>query len=296
MRQVRRIADPAPSRLQYRMHRVWLTPAFWWCLRFGLPLLAVASLMVWTFANEDRRAGLYAWGHDIKRQIEERPEFMVTLLAVDGASDPVASEIRETLPIHLPTSSFDIDLEALQAEAARIPAVASADVRIRSGGVLEVLVREHVPVALWRNGEGLVVLSRDGTALGQIDRRAGRADLPLLAGVGADADVPEALAVLTAAAPFGARIRGLQRVGERRWDIVLDRGQVIQLPSADPVQAVERVIALNAAQSILARDIAVIDFRNTDRATLRLASGAVEALRAIRRIETGATHTGGTTE
>ena len=296
MRQVRRIADPAPSRLAYRMHRVWLTPAFWWLLRFGLPMLAVAALMAWTFANEDRRAGVYAWGQDMKRQLEERPEFMVTLLAVDGASDPVATEIRETLPVHLPTSSFDFDLEALQAEVAKVAAVASADVRIRSGGVLEVLVREHVPVALWRTADGLVVLSRDGTVIGGIDRRAQRADLPLLAGEGADADVPEALAVLTAAAPFAERIRGVQRVGERRWDIVLDRGQVIQLPSDEPVQAVERVIALNAAQSILARDIAVVDFRNSDRATLRLASGAVEALRAIRMIETGATHTGGTTE
>lgn len=296
MRQVKRIADPAPSRLAYRMHRVWLTPAFWWFLRFGLPMLAVAALMAWTFANEDRRASVYAWGHDIKRQLEERPEFMVTLLAVDGASDPVATEIRETLPVNLPTSSFDIDLEALRAEVARVPAVASADVRIRSGGVLEVLVREHVPVALWRTADGLVVLSRDGAVIGAIEQRAQRADLPLLAGEGADADVPEALAVLTAAAPFSERIRGIQRVGERRWDIVLDRGQMIQLPSEDPVQAVERVIALNAAQSILARDVAVVDFRNSDRATLRLAPAAVEALRAIRMIETGATHTGGTTE
>lgn len=296
MRQVRRTADPAPTRLQYRMQRVWLTPAFWWFVRVGLPMIAVALLIVWTFADQDRRMAVYAWGVDIKRQIEERPEFMVTLLAIDGASDPVATEIRGTLPVHLPTSSFDLDLEAVQAVVAQVPAVAAADVRIRSGGVLEILVREHVPVALWRSGNGLSVLSRDGTVIGQVESRALRADLPLLAGEGAEAAVPEALSILTAAAPFADRIRGVQRVGERRWDIVLDRGQVIQLPSADPVQAVERVIALNAAQSILARDLAVIDFRNSDRATLRLASGAVEALRAIRMIETGATHTGGPSE
>lgn len=279
--------DPAPSKLQYRMQRVWLTPAFWMFLKAGLPSLAIAALGAWVFANEDRRTAMIDWGHGIKRQIEERPEFTVALLAIDGASDPVATEIRETLPVNLPTSSFDLELEALQDEVEKVAAVASADVRIKPGGVLEVLVKERVPVALWRGDEGLRILSREGVEIGAVDRRAARADLPLLAGAGADRDVPEALTVLTAAHPFGDRIRGLQRVGERRWDIVLDRGQVIQLPAKEPVVAVERLIALDAAQDILARDIAVIDFRNSDRATVRLTADAVEALRAIRLIENG---------
>lgn len=285
MRQIRR--DPAPTKLQYRLQRVWLTPAFWVFLRFGLPAIVLAGVIGLTFANDERRQAVHAWVLDAKRQIEERPEFMVTLLAIDGASDPVASDIREILPVNLPTSSFDLDLEVLQREVAKVPAVASADVRIKSGGVLEVLVRERVPVALWRGNEGLEVLSRDGIAVGRVDRRAMRADLPLLTGRGAKDHVEEALALLLAAEPFGSRIRGLQWVGERRWDVVLDRGQVIQLPSDTPIRAVERVIALDRAQDILARDIAVIDLRNQDRATVRLTPQAVTALRVIRGIETG---------
>jgi cell division protein FtsQ len=109
----------------------------------------------------------------------------------------------------------------------------------------------------------------------------------LLAGEGANEEVAQALDVIAAAEPFHDRLRGLQRVGERRWDIVLDRDQVIQLPSEDPVGATERVIALDTAQNLLQRDIAVIDFRNRDRATVRLTQEAVAALRAIRMIETG---------
>ena len=286
MRPVKR-HDPAPSRLAYRMHRVWLTPAFWWFLRFGLPLVAVTLLAVWAFANDDRRMAIVAWGQDIRRQIEERPEFMVTLLAIDGASDPVAREIREGLPVHLPASSFDLDLEALRKEVLTVPAVEAAQVHVRTGGVLEVVVRERAPVALWRGPDGLSVLSRDGISIGTLESRAQRADLPVLAGEGANAAVPEALEVIAAADPFRHRLRGLQRVGERRWDIVLDRGQVIQLPSDDPVGATERVIALDTAQDLLQRDIAVVDFRNRDRATVRLTEEAVAALRAIRMIETG---------
>lgn len=279
--------DPAPSRLAYRWQRVWLTPAFWWALRFGLPMAAVTALAVWTFGSEDRRMSIAAWGQDIRRQIEERPEFMVTLLAVEGASDPVAREIRETLPVHLPVSSFDLDLAALRDVVREVPAVEAAEVHVRAGGVLEVVVRERSPAALWRGPDGLVVLARDGTMIGVLGARAARADLPLLAGEGAVRAVPEALDVLAAAEPFAGRIRGLRRMGERRWDIVLDRGQVIQLPAHDPVRAVERVIALDTAQDLLRRDIAVVDFRNRDRATVRLTEDAVAALRAIRQIETG---------
>jgi len=287
MRPVRR-ADPAPSRLAYRMHRVWLTPAFWWFLRSGLPMIAVTGLVVWTFSSEERRMAIHAWGADLKRQVEERPEFMVTLLAVDGASDPVASEIREILPVHLPASSFDLDLAGLREAVLEVPAVAAAQVHVRTGGVLEVMISERAPVALWRNPAGLSVLGRDGTVIGHVARRAERADLPLLVGEGVDRAVPEALAVLAAAEPFSPRIRGLRRVGERRWDIVLDRGQVIQLPSAEPVRAVDRVIALDTARNLLSRDIAVVDLRNRDRATVRLTEDAVAALRAVRMIETGA--------
>jgi len=287
MRPVRR-ADPAPSRLAYRLHRVWLTPAFWWFLRSGLPMIAVTGLVVWTFSSEERRMAIHAWGADLKRQVEERPEFMVTLLAVDGASDPVASEIREILPVHLPASSFDLDLAGLREAVLEVPAVAAAQVHVRTGGVLEVMISERAPVALWRNPAGLSVLGRDGTVIGHVARRAERADLPLLVGEGVDRAVPEALAVLAAAEPFGPRIRGLRRVGERRWDIVLDRGQVIQLPSAEPVRAVDRVIALDTARNLLSRDIAVVDLRNRDRATVRLTEDAVAALRAVRMIETGA--------
>lgn len=287
MRPVRR-TDPAPSRLQYRMHRMWLTPAFWFFLRFGLPMLALTAVAVWTFADEDRRVAIHDWGQDIRRQIEQRPEFMVTLLAVDGASEPVAAVIREGLPVHLPASSFDLDLEALRAEVLKVPAVEEAEVHIRAGGVLEVKVSERVPVALLRGPEGLALLSLDGTIVGTVERRVARPDLPLLAGQGAERAVGEALDIIATAEPFEDRLRGLLRVGERRWDVVLDRDQIIQLPSDDPVSALERVIALDAAQDLLARDISVIDFRNRDRATVRLTDNAVAALRAIRVIETGA--------
>ena len=99
--------------------------------------------------------------------------------------------------------------------------------------------------------------------------------------------MPQALDILAAAAPLADRLRGLVRMGERRWDVVLDRDQRIQLPETAPIIALEKVIALDKAQDLLARDISVIDMRNPVRPTLRLAEPALEELTRIRAIERG---------
>jgi cell division protein FtsQ len=125
------------------------------------------------------------------------------------------------------------------------------------------------------------MLDEGGHRVATLIDRAARPDLPLIAGSGADRAVPEALEVLAAAAPILKRARGLVRVGERRWDLVLDRDQRIMLPEQDPVRAVDRVLALDAAEDILARDFTHLDMRNEHRPTIRLSAGALDEFRRI---------------
>nr|MCW1950205.1 cell division protein FtsQ [Octadecabacter sp.] len=77
------------------------------------------------------------------------------------------------------------------------------------------------------------------------------------------------------------RMRGVVRMGERRWDVILDSGQRILLPTENPVPAFERVVALNQAQDLLERDVAVVDMRHPARPTIRLNEQAVANLRQI---------------
>ena len=102
----------------------------------------------------------------------------------------------------------------------------------------------------------------------------------------ADKAVPEALLILAAAEPILPRVRGLVRMGERRWDLVLDRGQRVLLPTDAPVKALERMIALDEAQDLLDRDVIAIDLRLQDRPVLRLAPFALGELRRARGIDT----------
>ena len=280
--------DPAPSRVSYRLQRLWLTPSFRRLLRVGLPLALVAGGLALYLGDAQRRADLVAKYHQIQREIETRPEFMVNMVAIDGATPPLAQAIRQTLALKLPQSSFDLNLPALRAKVDALDAVADAQMEVGVGGVLHITVVQRKGVVIWRSGDGLEMLDDTGHRVaGLVDRNA-RADLPVIAGAGADQAVPQALALLKAAGLLRQRIRGLVRVGERRWNIVLDRDQVIELPQTNPIEALERVLALDQAQKLLERDITVVDMRDEARPTVRLAPEAMKELKKMRQSEAGA--------
>jgi len=277
--------DPAPSRAAYRLHRLWLTPAVRGLLRVGLPVLAAAASVALWLGDDGRRDALAQRLADLRESFEQRPQFMVGTVAVSGAGALSAEAVAALLPDDLPKSSFDIDLDALRAALEQVPAVARADLRIVSGGVLQVQVAERVPAALWRGPGGLVLLDGAGRPLAFAADRAAYPALPLMAGEGAGEAVAEAMALWAAAAPVAHRVRGLVRMGARRWDVVLDRGQRILLPETAPVAALERIIALDQAREVLARDVTAIDLRLAGRPTLRMSAAAGQELRRIRALQ-----------
>lgn len=269
-------ADPAPSRWAWRLQRMMLTPGIRLALRAGVPFCITLVAGTWYLADEGRRGAIELAVAETRASIETRPEFMVNLMAVDGAKDELATFIRESLPLDFPVSSFDLDLDAMRATVSEISAVKSAAVRIRPGGVLQIDVEQRKAVALWRNDTGLALVDESGIYVAAATSRHARPDLPMIAGEGADSRVPEALELIQAAAPLGKRLRGLVRMGERRWDVVLDRDQRILLPVEEPLRALERVIALEGAQDILTRDVARVDMRLARRPTVQMTNEAAE--------------------
>ncbi|MEJ8560190.1 cell division protein FtsQ/DivIB [Yoonia sp. GPGPB17] len=273
--------DPAPSRLVYRYQRLMLTPGFRGTVRIGVPILLIAAIVGSWYSQPENRAELAARIEQTKQSFQQRPQFMVQSMNVTGGDLSVLTEVAELLPTAFPISSFDLDLEMIRADIEALDPIKSASVRVGQAGALEVRLNPRVPVALWRDGATLRLIDADGVQSGQIIARADRLDLPLIAGDGAEDNIEEALNLFAAAGPLIARVRGLVRMGERRWDMVLDRDQRIMLPGDDPVSALDRVIALNDAQDMLNRDVAVVDMRNTDRPTLRMNEEAADALRRV---------------
>lgn len=278
--------DPAPSKWAYRLQRMWLTPIWRVTFRVGLPCFLVAMSTTIYLRDDARRAAITQTFTDLTDAFQNRPEFRVGLVSVEGASPDLAEAIRARMDLKLPVSSFDIDLAALRQKIEAMDAVARADLKVRTGGVLEVAITERVPALVWRLDDRIEMLDDTGARVAGLTTRADRADLPLVAGEGADLAADEAMELFAVAAPIKARLRGLVRVGERRWDLVLDRNQKILLPEKNAVAALERLIALDKAEDLLARDILAVDLRNEQRPVLRLAPFALNEHRKALGIDT----------
>ncbi|WP_010140487.1 cell division protein FtsQ/DivIB [Oceanicola sp. S124] len=276
--------DPAPSRWSYRLQRFLLTPGYRLALRIVVPAVVCFGSVHLYMADEMRRDNVVAMVRGWKADFETMDQFMVRAMEVTNASPGTEEDIREIAELDLPRSSFHIDLAGLKETVESLPSVAEAALQLRDGGVLRISVVERVPVAIWRGIDGYDLVDPTGAVTGAIRSRSERPDLPVLAGAGQPAAIPEALALIAAAEPIASRLRGLERIGERRWDLVLDRDQRIMLPEEKSVQALERVLALDEAQELLGRDVLAVDMRLADRPTLRLTEGAVTDWRRIRSL------------
>lgn len=277
----RAIKDPAPSKWGYRLQRWMLTPAFVATLRVGVPVFLLAVMGTTFFSDQDNRDMISARLLGAKLAVQNRPEFMVGDLDVRGATPALEQQVDRVVQIAFPISTFNIDLEKIKGNVTALNAVKEATVKVGENGSLIVAVTPREPVAIWRDGEVLNLLDATGVFSGALANRVERPDLPLIAGEGAYAAIDEALTLFERAGPLGSRVRGLVRKGERRWDMVLDRDQHIQLPSDDPGKALDRIIALNEVHDLLDRDVAVLDMRNAARPTVRVTQEAANALRRV---------------
>lgn len=274
--------DPSPSRLAYRLNRLWLTPVIRGLVKYGLPLALTFGFAALWFSDAERRAELWNGLDGLRVSFENQAIFQVNALEVQSRSPEVVQGVEQLLTLNFPVSSFQLDPTELRARIEALDVVERASVSVTAGTV-RVRIDERIPAMVWRRGDGLNLVDAGGHRVARLGRRDARADLPLIAGAGAPDAIAEAQRLFAAAAPLQGRMRGLVRVGERRWDLVLDRGQRIFLPETDALAALERVLALDTAQQLLSRDIQVVDMRNPARPVLRLSQSAMQDLTQFRQ-------------
>lgn len=270
--------DPAPSRLLYRLERWWLRPLTRFTVRIGMPIMALLLLAVSAVRDPDVQDAAARTLADLRAQIAAHPALQVTTLRLEGVGAETEARMRAVLALDLPVSSMDLDLSQMQSAVMQLDAVRDAHVRVEAG-VLTITARERRPVIIWRTPTGLDLLDVTGARVDGLPRRADRADLPMMTGIGADTAIAEALELIRIAGPIRDRLRGLQRVGARRWRLVLTDNMTIELPEEAAAAALARVMGLHAGEGILALDLRAVDMRDSRRPILRLTPRALLEVR-----------------
>jgi len=271
--------DPAPSIVSYRLMRLLLTPRLRLILTLGLPSLFIFCGALVFFLNMNLQENIDVLKKDLKRLIVERPEFMIKVAAIDGASDELANEIREIIPLDFPVSYFDLDIKYLHKVVNDIPAVASASIKITVSGVLQIEVLERTPAFIWRKKNLLSVLDVNGNFIRLASSRLDYPELPLIVGEAANLAVSEVSSLIKDNQKFLEQVRAFIRVGERRWDLILDNNFRSMLHQREFLAAFDRIMLMNGSGSLFSGHLSSIDMRLIDRPTVRLRRVSMDTLR-----------------
>lgn len=276
---VRGNIDPAPSRIAYRIMRLLLIPRLRLIFTLGFPSLLIFCATLGLFINVNVWENISAIKKDLKLAFVERPEFMIKVASIDGSSDELANEIREILPLDFPVSYFDLDIKYLHKVVNEIPAVASAAIKISAGGVLQINVAEKSPAFIWRKDNVMWVIDETGSFIRIANSRVDYPKLPLVVGEAADLAVSEISSLMQANEYFKDHVRAFIRVGERRWDLILENNLRIMLPQREFLAAFDRLMLMNEAGSLLSGRLSNIDMRLVVRPTVRVDTVSVDPLK-----------------
>lgn len=271
--------EPGPAPWRYRLNRLWRRRSVRRAVTVHVPALAFAAAATLLASDPAVHAAVGAQVAAAREALTARPEFAIRRIEVEGASPMVRAEILASLTDAMGASSLRLDAAAVRRRVESLGWVASARVSLEAPEALRVQVSERAAAAVWRVDGEPVLIDRGGAVIEPAFSRRDHPDLPLIAGEGANAAVEEALAVLSVAGPLAPRVRGLVRVGDRRWNVALDHGLTLMLPAEAPVVAMAEAAALQAREGLFDRDLAAVDMRLPGAPVLRLTERGLRSLK-----------------
>lgn len=192
---------------------------------------------------------------------------------IEGESPEATATIQRAVQLYADQPMTSIDLDAVRQRVEQVGWVKDARVVRLLPNTLIVHVTEHDRLAVWQAGGQNRVIDSHGVVIAGAD--AGRyPNLPLVVGKGAEQAASEVLPLIAQRPGLQARVEALVRVDERRWDLRLKDGSLIQLPATDQDAALIQLDALDQRERLLELGFDRIDLRTPGEVAVRPSAGA----------------------
>jgi cell division protein FtsQ len=204
--------------------------------------------------------------------------FGISEIHITGNRRAPYDQVLAVLGMKPGQSIFSADLWSARDRLDRLDWIASAEIHRRYPDAIFVTLVEKRPFALWQPPADakveapILVVERNGHVITSHDVEKFR-HLPKLVGAGAPAAAAELVDAVQAHRAVAARTAAYARQSERRWNLILDDGVVVQLPETGwqkELDALERLIIDNG---ILEREVTEIDLRSPTHYFFLLKSG-----------------------
>jgi cell division protein FtsQ len=208
---------------------------------------------------------------DVKSGVDARfgaAGFRLKTIEVEGASPMATADIVKATGVYKNQPLLGLDLTALRKNVEQVGWVKDARVVRLLPDTLVISVVEHRQLAVWQHDGRQFVIDDHGQVIKEADP-ARFARLPLVVGEGAAEHAPEILPVIAQRPRLIGQMDALVRVDNRRWDVRMKDGSLIQLPADDVDGALMQLERLDQRSRILELGFDRIDLRNPDVVSVR---------------------------
>ncbi|HZZ67031.1 MAG TPA: cell division protein FtsQ/DivIB [Phenylobacterium sp.] len=194
--------------------------------------------------------------------------FRLKTIEVEGASPMATADIVKAAGVYKNQPLLGLDLTALRKSVEQVGWVKEARVIRLLPDTLVISVVEHRQLAVWQHDGRQFVIDDHGQVIKEADPSR-FASLPLVVGEGAAEHAPEILPVIAQRPRLIGQMDALVRVDDRRWDVRMKDGSLIQLPADDVDGALMQLERLDQRSRILELGFDRIDLRNPDVVSVR---------------------------
>jgi cell division protein FtsQ len=225
-------------------------------------MLLICVLVTGVFAGGYVRRAFDTAGRAVDAVVADAG-FGISAVRLSGNHRTQAGDVLSALGFQPGESIFAVDVQTARTHLLALPWVFDAEVRRQYPDSVSVNVIERLPFALWQTANALYVVERSGRTI-SIAQASQFPRLPLLIGEGApeaSADLVDAIALHRA---VGARVKAMERMSGRRWNLILDGDVIVQLPEEGWQRQLDVLEHLIVDKGVLERDISAIDLRARD--------------------------------
>jgi cell division protein FtsQ len=164
-----------------------------------------------------------------------------------------------------------VNLEKVRTDLLRYGWIADARVSRRLPDTLVVDIVERKPAAVWQHDGALSLIDAEGIVLEPVALNA-MPDLTLVIGPDANVQATALTELMHHAARLHPLLAGATWVGNRRWDLRFQSGEILALPEneAAAAAALIRFDGMDSAQRLLGRGFVRFDMRNPEKMFVRV--------------------------
>ncbi len=233
-------------------------------------------------------AGVPALAEAQLAQVAADAGFTVRHVRVSGTNRMDEREVYALALAQRSRALPDVDIAALRTELMALPWVKDARVSRQLPATLAIDIVERTPHAVLKKPDRLMLIDRSGVELGPIAADKAK-EMLHISGSGAAVQVERLEALLAAAPALGPQVKAAEWVGNRRWNLTFQTGQMLALPEGDIAAATALVTfaRLDGQNRLIGGKVQAFDMRTPPRIYMRV-PGQSDKAKALANLEQGA--------